>query len=49
MILAGDVGGTKTQMGIFSKERGPRRPLFEIQFQNAGYADFEGIAAEFLA
>ena len=49
MILAGDVGGTKTQMGIFSKDRGPRQPLFEVQFQNAGYADFESIVAEFLA
>ena len=49
MILAGDVGGTKTQMGIFSKDRGPRQPLFEVQFQNTGYADFESIVAEFLA
>lgn len=49
MILAGDVGGTKTQMGIFSKDRGPRQPLFEVQFQNADYADFESIVAEFLA
>jgi glucokinase len=49
MILAGDVGGTKTQLGIFTTDRGPRRPLFEAQFQNAGYAHFESIVAEFIA
>lgn len=49
MILAGDVGGTKTQLGIFSADRGPRQPLLEAQFQNGGYADFESIIAEFFA
>jgi len=49
MILAGDVGGTKTQLGIFSEDRGPRHPLFGATFQNAVYEDFETIIAEFLA
>jgi len=49
MILACDVGGTKTQLGIFSADWGPRRPLFEATFQNAGYEGFEPIVKEFLA
>jgi glucokinase len=48
MLLAGDVGGTKTQLGIFSRERGPRAPLAEAVFQNADYAGLETIIGEFL-
>lgn len=48
MILVGDAGGTKTRLGVFTADRGPRRPLFEAQFQNAGYGDFESIIVEFL-
>jgi glucokinase len=49
MILAGDVGGTKTRLGIYTAERGPRRPLYEAQYQNAGYKDFESVVVAFFA
>ena len=29
MLLAGDIGGTKTALGIFSEERGPHAALAE--------------------
>ena len=48
MLLAGDVGGTKTHLGFFSKEKGPREPLVEAVFQNADYPDFEAVLREFL-
>ena len=48
MLLAGDVGGTKTHLGVFSKEKGPREPLVEADFQNADYPDFESVLREFL-
>jgi glucokinase len=48
MLLAGDVGGTKTHLGVFSKEKGPREPLVEAVFQNADYPDFEAVLREFL-
>jgi glucokinase len=49
MILAGDVGGTKTRLGIYTADRGPRQPLCEAQYQNAGYKDFESVVAAFFA
>ena len=27
LLLAGDIGGTKTALAIYSRERGPREPL----------------------
>ena len=29
MLLAGDIGGTKTALGIFSEERGPHAAVAE--------------------
>jgi glucokinase len=31
MLLAGDVGGTKTDLAIFSVEGGPHEPLTQAQ------------------
>jgi glucokinase len=49
MILAGDIGGTKTNMALFSEERGPHHPLVEATFPSTKYASLEAIIAEFLA
>ena len=49
MLLAGDVGGTKTVLGIFSPEAGPRFPLAEGTFPSAEYASLEAIVRSFLA
>lgn len=48
MLLAGDIGGTKTALGIFSPDAGPRAPLAESNFPSAQYADLETLVREFL-
>src|SRR5512138_1373033 len=48
MLLAGDIGGTKTDLAIFSHEAGPHAPLVETQVHSADYPSFQALAAEFL-
>ena len=48
MLLAGDVGGTKTNVGIYSSDKGPREPLFEGTFPSGQYASLEDLVSEFL-
>jgi len=48
MLLAGDIGGTKTRLGVFSRERGFRSPLVEVDFVSARYPDFTTMIKEFL-
>ena len=48
MFLAGDIGGTKTHLGVFSNEGGFRQPLVEAEFASARYPNFESIVREFL-
>jgi glucokinase len=47
-VLAGDVGGTKTDIAIFASEAGVRAPLARATFQNQQYTGLEAIALEFL-
>src|SRR5258708_34994941 len=49
MLLAGDIGGTKTAVGIFSEETGPHTPLAETEVHSGDYPSLEAIAKEFLA
>jgi glucokinase len=49
MLLAGDIGGTKTNLAIFSSEAGPRAPLVEATFPSADYASLEALVREFLS
>jgi len=49
MIVAGDIGGTKTALGIFSEERGPHSALAEGEVHSGDYPSLEAIAKEFLA
>jgi glucokinase len=49
LILAGDIGGTKTDLAIFSTEQGPRRPLAAREYPSARYASLEVMVREFLA
>ena len=48
MLLAGDIGGTKTDLAIFSSEKGPRSPLAQARFRSADYHGLEAIIQEFL-
>ncbi len=49
MLLAGDIGGTKTAVGVFSSEKGAHTPLAEAEVHSADYPSLEAIAQEFLA
>ena len=48
-LLAGDIGGTKTALAIFTLEGGPRQPLLEKTFPSAAYANLETIVQTYLA
>ena len=47
MLLAGDLGGTKTKLSIFSNESGARKPIVEAEFPSNRYLQFEDILKEF--
>jgi glucokinase len=49
MLIAGDIGGTKTDLAIFSNESGPHAPLAEAKFHSADYPSLQAIVKEFLA
>jgi len=49
MLLAGDIGGTKTNLGIYSPDKGPREPLFESTFLSSHYSSLETLVSEFLS
>ncbi|MFQ5855875.1 MAG: glucokinase [Anaerolineae bacterium] len=49
MLLAGDIGGTKTNLAVFSPEAGPTVPLAEGTFPSARYSSLEALVGEFLA
>lgn len=48
MLLAGDVGGTKTDLAIFSVEGGPHVPLVEAKVHTADYPSLQALARDFL-
>jgi glucokinase len=48
LLLAGDIGGTKTHLGIFSREKGLRLPLAEADFVSAQFPDLTTIVRDFL-
>jgi Glucokinase len=49
LLLAGDVGGTKTVLGTFSEDRGPGRPLAVKTYPSGTYPGLDAIAQEFPA
>ncbi len=48
MLLAGDIGATKTTLAIVSPETGARHPLAEATFASQAYTSLTQLAAEFL-
>ncbi|MBI3536064.1 MAG: glucokinase [Chloroflexi bacterium] len=48
MILAGDIGGTKTALAFFA-QGAPRQPLSEKTFLSQNFSSLESIVREFLA
>ncbi len=49
ILLAGDIGGTKTSLALFSSENGPRSPLAQATFASDIYPSLEALVREFLA
>ena len=49
MLLAGDIGGTKTRLAIFSSEGGPRAALAEASFSSSEYLSLEALVHEYLS
>jgi glucokinase len=49
MLLAGDIGGTKTDLAVFTPEGGPRVPVAQAEYRSGRYPSLEALVREFLA
>jgi glucokinase len=49
MLLAGDVGGTKTDLAVYSPEAGPYSPLTQAEMPSADYPSLQALVTEFLS
>jgi len=47
MLLAGDIGGTKTEVAIYDPATGPSQPLASARFLSGDYDSLEAIVREF--
>jgi len=48
MLLAGDIGGTKTLLGLYNPVSDPRRPIAQAEFHSPNYAGLNEVVREFL-
>ena len=49
MLVAGGIGGTKTDLAIFSGEAGVHAPLAQERVHSADYPSLEAMVKEFIA
>jgi len=49
MLIAGDIGGTKTDLAIYSRESGPHTPLAQTEVRSADHPSLQAMVKEFLA
>lgn len=49
IVLAGDIGGTKTELALYSSQSGLRRPLAKEKFPSKDYSGLEAIIQKFLS
>jgi glucokinase len=49
MLLAGDIGGTKTSLALFAPEQGPLSPLVEQTFASAHHTSLGAVVRAFLS
>jgi glucokinase len=47
MLLAGDIGGTKTKLAIFSSQNELKTPIYEETFPSIYYTSLEALVREF--
>ncbi len=48
MLLAGDIGGTKTDLAVYSHEAGPHSPLVQAEVHSIEYSSLQALVKEFL-
>ncbi len=48
LLLAGDIGATKTTLALYEAAAWPGAPLRQQTLQNAGFGDFDSLLREFL-
>ena len=48
MLVAGDIGGTKTELAIYSNESGPHPPLAQTEFHSADHPSLQAMARSFI-
>jgi glucokinase len=48
MILAGDIGGTKTVMGIFVESGSTLKPAHEAEYRNTDFESFDAVLETFI-
>jgi glucokinase len=48
MLIAGDIGGTKTLLGLYHPEKGPRQPIAKAEFRSGDFSNLEEIVHKFL-
>jgi len=49
MILAGDIGGTKTNLGLFSVQGSKLTPASKRSFSSKDYPDLKSLVREFIS
>lgn len=49
MLIAGDIGGTKTDLAVYTVDSGPRAPLVQTEVRSADNPSLQAIVGEFLS
>ncbi len=49
MLLAADLGATKTNLAVFTPEAGPRQPSFEATLPSADYPDLKSLLRSYMS
>ena len=49
MLIAGDIGGTKTLLALYDPDVGARKPVAQAEFHSAQYSSLDDVVREFLA
>jgi glucokinase len=49
MLIAGDIGGTKTRLALYVPDTGARQPIAQAEFHSANYRSLDDIIRAFVA
>jgi glucokinase len=49
MLIAGDIGGTKTLLALYLPEAGARKPIAQAEFHSADYRTLDDVVRAFMA